>query len=137
MNRKNFNKYRSILFSDAHSKPRPVTAMGFGRRGSQTSAVPPPSDPSQCHVIMVGVGGVGKTCLTNQFVCGTFRDTYDPTRIDHYARDITIDDVPVRIDIIDSAGQDQFGMVRNILHLVLTLGSIRSGRHTTARWMGS
>lgn len=33
----------------------------------------------QYNVVVIGSGGTGKSCLTNQFVTGVFTEDYDPT----------------------------------------------------------
>ncbi|KAH9819023.1 P-loop containing nucleoside triphosphate hydrolase protein [Melampsora americana] len=53
-------------------------------------------------------GGVGKSALTVQFVHDIFLERYDPTIEDSYKKNITIDGNQITVDILDTAGTDQF-----------------------------
>jgi GTPase KRas protein len=64
-------------------------------------------------IVLMGVGGVGKSCLTLQFFSGTFVDDYDPTLMDCYRKQMTIDGEECILDIFDTAGQDDFIAVRD------------------------
>jgi len=66
-------------------------------------------------VIMVGSGGVGKSALTLQFMWGDFVEEYDPTKADSYRKKIGLDGVDVQIDILDTAGQEEYAAVRNLI----------------------
>jgi hypothetical protein len=62
-------------------------------------------------VIMVGSGGVGKSALTLQFMYGDFVEEYDPTKADSYRKKVTLDDQECQIDILDTAGQEEYAAV--------------------------
>eukprot|EP01119_Soliformovum_irregulare_P002239 TRINITY_DN12523_c0_g1_i1.p1 TRINITY_DN12523_c0_g1~~TRINITY_DN12523_c0_g1_i1.p1 ORF type:complete len:193 (-),score=30.67 TRINITY_DN12523_c0_g1_i1:53-631(-) len=59
-------------------------------------------------IVVVGTGGVGKSCLTIQFVKRVWVDKYDPTIEDSYDKVLDIDDKPCKIEILDTAGTEQF-----------------------------
>ena len=61
---------------------------------------------------MFGGGGVGKTSITLQFVKGEFTDGYIPTIEDEFIKTIDFEGEPVSIEIIDTAGQDDFQAMR-------------------------
>lgn len=65
------------------------------------------------RVVLVGVGGVGKSCLTIQFISDKFVEDYDPTLEDSYRKQISVDDEEVLLDIFDTAGQEDFSAVRD------------------------
>ena len=65
-------------------------------------------------VVVMGSGGVGKSCLTVQFVSGTFLETYDPTIEDFYRKEIEMDNAPCVIEILDTAGTEQFASMRDL-----------------------
>ena len=65
-----------------------------------------------CKVVIFGAGGVGKSALTVQFVQGYFISDYDPTIEDSYKRVINVDNNKVQLDILDTAGQDDFAPMR-------------------------
>ncbi|KAH0794248.1 GTPase KRas isoform X2 [Histomonas meleagridis] len=64
-------------------------------------------------VVVLGVGGVGKSALTIQLVQGRFVPSYDPTIEDSYKKTIVVDGVDVTLDILDTAGQDDFAAIRS------------------------
>lgn len=62
---------------------------------------------------MFGSGGVGKTAITLQFVKGEFTEGYIPTIEDEFIKSIDHKGETVQIEIIDTAGQDDFEAMRN------------------------
>lgn len=62
-------------------------------------------------IIMVGSGGVGKSALTLQFMYGDFVEEYDPTRADSYRKKMVLDGQDCQIDILDTAGQEEYAAV--------------------------
>ncbi|KAG9320827.1 hypothetical protein KVV02_000620 [Mortierella alpina] len=64
-------------------------------------------------VIMVGSGGVGKSALTLQYMYGDFVEEYDPTKADSYRKKIMLDNQPCQIDILDTAGQEEYAAIRD------------------------
>ncbi|KIJ55034.1 hypothetical protein M422DRAFT_775194 [Sphaerobolus stellatus SS14] len=63
-------------------------------------------------LIVVGGGGVGKSALTIQFIQSYFVDDYDPTIEDSYRKHCFIDDEGAYLDILDTAGQDEYSAMR-------------------------
>ncbi|KEQ77471.1 ras-domain-containing protein, partial [Aureobasidium namibiae CBS 147.97] len=53
-------------------------------------------------------GGVGKSCLTAQFVQGIWIERYDPTIEDSYRKQCDVDGRQVILEILDTAGTEQF-----------------------------
>jgi len=64
------------------------------------------------RLIVLGDGGVGKSCLTLQFIQGLFVDDYDPTIEDSYRKHCVIDSEFALLDILDTAGQDDYSAMR-------------------------
>jgi len=64
-------------------------------------------------LVIVGGGGVGKSALTMQLVSNHFIDEYDPTIEDSYRKQISIDDEPAILDILDTAGQEELSAMRD------------------------
>ncbi|KAJ3224440.1 Ras GTPase ras2 [Clydaea vesicula] len=52
------------------------------------------------RLVVLGDGGVGKTALTIQ--------TYDPTIEDSYRKQVVIDDHPCILEVLDTAGQEEY-----------------------------
>jgi len=62
-------------------------------------------------LVVVGGGGVGKSALTIQFIQSHFVDEYDPTIEDSYRKQCVIDDEVALLDVLDTAGQEEYGYV--------------------------
>ncbi|XP_066245102.1 ras-like protein 2 [Euwallacea similis] len=67
---------------------------------------------STYKLVIVGGGGVGKSAITLQFIQSYFVTDYDPTIEDSYTKQCVIDDVPAKLDILDTAGQEEFSAMR-------------------------
>ncbi|KAL6945469.1 hypothetical protein ACO0QE_002925 [Hanseniaspora vineae] len=65
-------------------------------------------------LVVLGAGGVGKSCLTVQFVQGVYIDVYDPTIEDSYTKTMDIDGKLVELEILDTAGVQQFTAMREL-----------------------
>ncbi|KAK3097287.1 hypothetical protein FSP39_008365 [Pinctada imbricata] len=63
-------------------------------------------------LVVVGGGGVGKSALTIQFIQSYFVTDYDPTIEDSYTKQCVIDEAVARLDILDTAGQEEFSAMR-------------------------
>ncbi|KAF2482823.1 ras family-domain-containing protein [Neohortaea acidophila] len=66
------------------------------------------------NIAVIGSGGVGKSCLTAQFVQGVFIESYDPTIEDSYRKQINVDGRHVMLEIMDTAGTEQFTSMREL-----------------------
>jgi len=62
--------------------------------------------------VVVGGGGVGKSALTVQFVQSHFLEEYDPTIEDSYRKQVQIDQDIVILDVLDTAGQEEYSAMR-------------------------
>ena len=82
--------------------------------------------------MVVGGGGVGKSCLTIQLIQSHFVDEYDPTiegrlhssseklklklirlfMTDSYRKQCVIDDEVALLDVLDTAGQEEYSAMR-------------------------
>jgi GTPase KRas protein len=63
-------------------------------------------------IVVVGGGGVGKSALTIQLVQSHFVDEYDPTIEDSYRKQCVLDDEVVLLDVLDTAGQEEYSAMR-------------------------
>jgi len=63
-------------------------------------------------LVLVGGGGVGKSALTVRFIQSHFVEEYDPTIEDSYRKQAVIDDEVALIDVLDTAGQEEYGAMR-------------------------
>ncbi|EUB58966.1 GTPase HRas [Echinococcus granulosus] len=64
-------------------------------------------------LVVVGAGGVGKSALTIQLIQNHFVDEYDPTIEDSYRKQVNIDGETCMLDILDTAGQEEYSAMRD------------------------
>jgi len=64
-------------------------------------------------LVVVGGGGVGKSALTIQLIQNHFLTEYDPTIEDSYRKQVTIDGETCLLDILDTAGQEEYSAMRD------------------------
>ncbi|CEJ91286.1 Putative RAS small monomeric GTPase [[Torrubiella] hemipterigena] len=68
----------------------------------------------ELHAVVLGAGGVGKSCLTAQFVHNEWIESYDPTIEESYRTQIQVDGRQVVLEILDTAGTEQFVAMRDL-----------------------
>jgi len=65
-------------------------------------------------VCLLGPGAVGKSALTLRFTNDHFHEDYDPTIEDAYRKRVKIDGRMAMLDILDTAGQEDFSALRAV-----------------------
>jgi small GTP-binding protein len=68
---------------------------------------------SEYRITVVGAGAVGKSALTVRFIQGNFVERYDPTIEDSYRKQVEIDSQACVLDIMDTAGQEEYSALRD------------------------
>jgi len=68
---------------------------------------------SEYKLVVMGDGGVGKTALTIQLTSNHFIEYYDPTIESSYRRQVVIDDKACILDVLDTAGQEEYTALRS------------------------
>jgi len=68
---------------------------------------------SEYKVVVLGGGGVGKSALTIRLVTDNFLEEYDPTIEDSYRKQVNIDGTVALLDILDTAGQEEFASMQD------------------------
>ncbi|KAJ5070730.1 ras-like protein [Anaeramoeba ignava] len=66
-----------------------------------------------CKIVIVGAGSVGKSCLALRYLQGKFIEDYDPTIEESYRKMVIIDQKPTLLEVLDTAGQDEFRSIRD------------------------
>ena len=64
-------------------------------------------------IVVLGGGAVGKSALTVQYMNHHFVESYDPTIEDSYRKQIEIDGRVCLLDVLDTAGQDEYSALRD------------------------
>lgn len=72
-----------------------------------------PYRPGPYKLVVLGAGGVGKSALTIRFISNEFMEDYDPTVEDIYRKDVLVDDKVYLVDVLDTAGQEEFAAMRD------------------------
>ena len=65
-------------------------------------------------IVLLGIGAVGKTALCIRYTNDKFIQNYDPTIEDCYRRIAEVDRELYHVEIVDTAGTDQFSTMREI-----------------------
>lgn len=71
------------------------------------------SGTPELKLVVFGSGGVGKSALIVQLIQNVFVESYDPTLEDSYRKDCEIEGTKVTLDILDTAGQEEFRTLRD------------------------
>ena len=70
--------------------------------------------PATYRVAVFGLGGVGKSSLTIRFISNEFCAVYDPTIEESYRKKVTIDGKPIVLEILDTAGREEFSPTQDM-----------------------
>jgi small GTP-binding protein len=72
-----------------------------------------PQNNPEYKIVVLGGGGVGKSALTIRLVTDNFLSEYDPTIEDSYRKAVVIDNETALLDILDTAGQEEFSSMQD------------------------
>uniref|UniRef100_A0A8I6GKV0 Ras homolog family member D n=1 Tax=Rattus norvegicus TaxID=10116 RepID=A0A8I6GKV0_RAT len=108
---------------------------------SQTEGEEAPHSGRPIKVVLVGDGGCGKTSLMMVFANGAFPESYNPTVFERYNATLQMKGKPVRLQIWDTAGQDDYDRLRplfypdaNVLLLCFDVTNPNSFDNVSNRW---
>lgn len=65
------------------------------------------------RIVVLGSGGVGKSALTLRLISDEFAEEYDPTIEDSYRKQVMIDNKPALLDVLDTAGQEEYASLQD------------------------
>ena len=93
-------------------------------------------------IVVVGDGGVGKTCLLMSFTTGQFPTEYIPTIFDNYESVVRAREKDVKVSLWDTAGQEGYARIRclsyphtNVFLLCYSIEEPSSFVNVTNRWI--
>ncbi|KAM9769786.1 rho-related GTP-binding protein RhoU-like isoform 2-T2 [Menidia menidia] len=111
-------------------------AAGARRRRSGSA----PERKLNC--VLVGDGAVGKTSLVVSYTTNGYPAEYVPTAFDNFTVMVVVDGKPVRVQLCDTAGQDELELLRPLCYrnadvFLLCYSVVRpcSFRNLTSKWV--
>ncbi|XP_052769121.1 cell division control protein 42 homolog [Mya arenaria] len=81
-----------------------------------SSEPPSPLPETRIKCVLVGDGAVGKTSLIVSYTINDYPTEYMPTAFDNYSVVVTVDNKPIRLQLCDTAGQDDFDSLRPLCY---------------------
>ncbi|XP_077451269.1 ras homolog family member Ua [Stigmatopora argus] len=93
--------------------------------------------------VLVGDGAVGKTSLVVSYTTNGYPTEYVPTAFDNFSALVSVDGQPVKLQLCDTAGQDEFDRLRplcytsaDIFLLCFSVVSPVSFQNVPEKWIG-
>eukprot|EP01094_Clydonella_sp_ATCC50884_P019149 TRINITY_DN3680_c0_g1_i1.p1 TRINITY_DN3680_c0_g1~~TRINITY_DN3680_c0_g1_i1.p1 ORF type:complete len:234 (-),score=57.53 TRINITY_DN3680_c0_g1_i1:48-749(-) len=64
-------------------------------------------------IVVLGLAGSGKSCLTIRYTQNHFVREYDPTIENSYRKQVEVDGEKAMLDILDTAGEEEYSVMRD------------------------
>ncbi|XP_034043437.1 ras homolog family member Ua isoform X2 [Thalassophryne amazonica] len=99
--------HKPVATSAAPPVPPRRLGSGEGRTGGAER---------QVKCVLAGDGAVGKTCLVVSYTTNGYPTEYVPTAFDNFSAVVSVDGTPVKLQLCDTAGQDEFDKLRPLCY---------------------
>ncbi|XP_071405643.1 rho-related GTP-binding protein RhoU [Pithys albifrons albifrons] len=118
-------------------------AAGAGTAAGAGAGAGVGSEPRRSiKCVLVGDGAVGKTSLVVSYTTNGYPTEYIPTAFDNFSAVVSVDGKPVRLQLCDTAGQDEFDKLRplcytntDIFLLCFSVVSPSSFQNVSEKWV--
>nr|XP_039260198.1 cdc42 homolog [Styela clava] len=120
----NRNSCKQVLRKTSEMAPEAHTRFGSQYKELPASSpdVIPNSEKNEFNretrlkCVLLGDGAVGKTSLVVSYTTNGYPTEYIPTAFDNYSVRIQVNENPVRLQLCDTAGQDEFDHLRPLCY---------------------
>ncbi len=135
--------------TDHHQPAVPVGVVSSRSRAptttsniSRTESANEEDIETKVKCVLIGDGAVGKTSLVVSYTTNGYPLQYVPTAFDNYSVVVRVDRNPIKIQICDTAGQDDFDSLRPLCYpqtdvflLCFSVVSPTSFHNTLEKWL--